>query len=632
MAPEEHQPRAWTMNEWYVQNSLWRTSPAAPGSASIEPSEAEAYSGHHWVVTYVVGEEPLRPGSHLAIEVPSGWTPHLGRPLHSGRQVLVPAGDVNPGYAAWTRVEAGPGTRFELRVSDCTRFQVIDAVLTEGEVPPGHQVRIYIGTEDGSRLRSPWFAQESPLAMGVDLGGDGIYLPVVPPPSVTVTGAQADRLRVFAPATAQPGEEVAVRLQAVDQYNANLARGYQGRVELEASGPLAGLPKAVNLTREDGSQALISAKASGAGVALIRAFDRTWPLAGISSPVGVGFCDPDERIVFGDLHGQMYVSIGTGTLDEYYIWAREVQGLDFCAPANHYGGRMDFDNVPDWDTERHEAHDALWPEDVAKSNRYYSPGEFITLVSFECALGRYGHKNVYYRGDSGIYIYGQAGLTPDEVWRQLEEEGYRAITIPHHPKFCGVTDWSYRNDKFQRLVEICSAWGISEASGPHSVRAALAMGHRLGFVGGTDTHFGQPGRPPHFFGEGGGLAGVYVTALTREALWDALYERRCYATTGARILLRVDVNGAPMGSEIEADEVRVAAHVVGTVPDYEVDIIRNGSVVHSESARGYEHRLEWDDRDPTGGREGNAEPVSYYYVRVRQPDRQMAWSSPVWVR
>ena len=355
-------------------------------------------------------------------------------------------------------------------------------------------------------------------------------------------------------------------------------------MELEASGPLAGLPKAVNLTREDGSQALISAKASGAGVALIRAFDRAWPLAGISNPVGVGFCDPDERIVFGDLHGQMYVSIGTGTLDEYYTWAREVQGLDFCAPANHYGGRMDFDNVPDWDTERHEAHDALWPEDVAKSNRYYSPGEFITLVSFECALGRYGHKNVYYRGDSGIYIYGQAGLTPDEMWRQLEEEGYRAITIPHHPKFCGVTDWSYRNDKFQRLVEICSAWGISEASGPHSVRAALAMGHRLGFVGGTDTHFGQPGRPPHFFGEGAGWR-VYVTALTREALWMPLRAALCHYR-GPSFCGWMSTGHHGSGLRPMRCGWR---HVVGRCR-LRGDIIRNGSVVHSR-VPGYEHRL-----------------------------------------
>lgn len=100
-------PHAWTLNEWYVQNSLWRTATPDGGRATITPEVAEAYSGHHWLVTYEVGEQPLRPGSHIAIEIPAGWTPHLGRPLHGGRQLLVPAETISPGYAAWARVEGG---------------------------------------------------------------------------------------------------------------------------------------------------------------------------------------------------------------------------------------------------------------------------------------------------------------------------------------------------------------------------------------------------------------------------------------------------------------------------------------------------------------------------------------------
>ena len=130
-------PRAWSLNEWYVQNSLWRTATPDGGRAGITPEVAEAYSGHHWLVTYEVGEQPLRPGSHIALEIPAGWTPHLGRPLHGGRQLLVPAETISPGYAAWARVEAGEEARFELTVSDCTRFHVLDAVLLEGEVPAG---------------------------------------------------------------------------------------------------------------------------------------------------------------------------------------------------------------------------------------------------------------------------------------------------------------------------------------------------------------------------------------------------------------------------------------------------------------------------------------------------------------
>jgi hypothetical protein len=55
---------------------------------------------------------------------------------------------------------------------------------------------------------------------------------------------------------------------------------------------------------------------------------------------------------------------------------------------------------------------------------------------------------------------------------------------------------------------------------------------------------------------------VYATGLTREAIWDAIRARRCYAVTGDRIGLRFAVNDANMGEETSgagAREIRVSA-------------------------------------------------------------------------
>ena len=38
-----------------------------------------------------------------------------------------------------------------------------------------------------------------------------------------------------------------------------------------------------------------------------------------------------------------------------------------------------------------------------------------------------------------------------------------------------------------------------------------------------------------------------------------------------------------------------------------------------------EARFTWEDANPLRG-----EKPSYYYVRVRQQDGQMAWASPIW--
>ena len=109
------------------------------------------------------------------------------------------------------------------------------------------------------------------------------------------------------------------------------------------------------------------------------------------------------------------------------------------------------------------------------------------------------------------------------------------------------------------------------------LRDTLAREHRLGFVGGGESHDIHPGSP-HFdgrckvwpgAGEGPanplerkpadhigdntantrGLTAVYAPDNTRQAVFDALYNRRCYATTGARIALRFSIDEHVMGEE-----------------------------------------------------------------------------------
>ncbi|MEZ4621453.1 MAG: DUF3604 domain-containing protein [Caldilineaceae bacterium] len=62
-----------------------------------------------------------------------------------------------------------------------------------------------------------------------------------------------------------------------------------------------------------------------------------------------------------------------------------------------------------------------------------------------------------------------------------------------------------------------------------------------------------------------GLTCVLAESLTRNAIFDALKNRRCYGTTGPRIDLDFSVNGYLMGSVIEADgPLQIAANVRGT--------------------------------------------------------------------
>ena len=212
--------------------------------------------------------------------------------------------------------------------------------------------------------------------------------------------------------------------------------------------------------------------------------------------------------------------------------------------------------------------------------------------------------------------------------------------MPHHPKSMGGADWGFRNDRYQRLVEICSKWDIAEEAGPLSVQAALAMGHRLGFVGGTDSHYGLANQGSYHVNDGNGLACVVAPELTREAIWQALYDRRCYATTGDRILLDFTVDGKPMGSDNPADlrsvgprHVRMRA--AGTASFTRVEVIRNNQVVFSADPQGDEWEDEWTDTANLADADfaptyPDDRPFVYYYLRVIQANRQRAWSSPIW--
>ena len=208
------------------------------------------------------------------------------------------------------------------------------------------------------------------------------------------------------------------------------------------------------------------------------------------------------------------------------------------------------------------------------------------------------------------------------------------------------------------LLEIYSCWGNREHWGARrcdmdpgrhpdrTVHAVLSQGIIAGFGAGSnsrvetgsDAWMAEPGR-----GFRGGLTGVYVSSLSRPALFTALRERKCFATTGPRIIVKADVDGYGMGSRVEvgaADRellserhVRVAAHGTGRID--RIEIIRNNVEVCTYRGDSADISFAWTDSQdlssialprPMGG----GAHTCYYFARVIQEDGEIAWSSPVW--
>ncbi len=219
------------------------------------------------------------------------------------------------------------------------------------------------------------------------------------------------------------------------------------------------------------------------------------------------------------------------------------------------------------------------------------------------------------------------------------------------------------NPDFERVVEIYNAWGSSECTvkegndrpikGPQkrginetqegSLLKALLDGKRFGFVaGGLDDR----GIYADFFENDQeqytpGLTAVHAETLSRAGIFEGLYNRNCYATTGERIIVGLNLAGSPMGSELDSAQKpglavnrHLTGYVAGTSHLTKVALIRNGEVLQEYTPDSMSFDFTYDDMDHLTevciqGKE--KKPFVFYYLRVTQEDGHMAWTSPIWI-
>ncbi|MCD6359441.1 MAG: DUF3604 domain-containing protein [Armatimonadetes bacterium] len=236
---------------------------------------------------------------------------------------------------------------------------------------------------------------------------------------------------------------------------------------------------------------------------------------------------------------------------------------------------------------------------------YHEPGRFVTFAGYEWTgdRTRWGDHNVFYPFDDPPL---DLSMTIDELYANLRAVG--GIAIPHHVAYSfgnRAKDWDHYDEQVSPLVEIYSVHGSSEgcntpigmvrngSMAPRvsgcSVQDGLARGYRLGIIASGDNGQGFAGK------WGIGLMAARATELTREAIWDALLNRRVYAVTGDRIKLDYSIEDAVMGSVIEASgPVTLQAAVEGTQALDRVEVIRNNRVVFTHC-----HNGTWEP--PDGG-------------------------------
>ena len=323
--------------------------------------------------------------------------------------------------------------------------------------------------------------------------------------------------------------------------------------------------------------------------------------------------------LFGDIHQHSAHSDGCGAADEPYLRARYGYEDDFVALTDHesfLGKRI---GRGEWS----------YLERVADAHN--DPGRFATLIAYEWTGRRYpgpGHK-VVYMPRAGLPIVSRDDVPEGvELVRRVKE--LSGFAVPHHVGWTGANEDAH-DEMGQPVWEICSCHGCylhweHPLGGRGDLRdqmidEVLRRGHRFGFIACSDGHgllwhHGVSRKRDPFRT---GLTAVQAKARTREAILDAIRERRCYATSGVPIVLNVIANEHfPMGSVIRGlGPVRVRAEALGAGNIREISLVGPEGVIASRVGEGEAAIIEAEIS------------ADFVYAKVVQDDGEMAWSSPV---
>lgn len=524
-----------------------------------------------------------------------------------------------PGYTVVSSPVAG------LSPTAAWRGRTLEIRFPERGLAAGERVEIVYGAGSARSRVDPLREREERLWLWVDGDGDGVSKLIDEQATVDVEAGPPALLFVVVPGTARPGEEVVVRVSVLDRRGSTDTR-FAGSVRLQADAGLE-LPDRVRFEPGHGGRRSVTARATAAGVFRVTATALAPDLPGswsaVSNPLVVRAQGP--RLYWADLHGHSQLSDGTGTPEDYFVYAREVAGLDAVALTDHdHWGLRFLDETP-----------AMWQRIREATARFHDPGRFVTVLGYEWTSWLHGHRHVLYFADEGdvLSAVDPAYQTPAQLWNALR--GRPAMTFAHHSAGKPVaTNWAYPPDPLlEPVTEVASNHGNSESpDAPHPmldavpgnfVRDVLDGGARLGFIGSGDSHDGHPGATHLRSPRAGGLAAIHAESLTREGIRKALAARRVYATNGPRIFLETSLDGAFLGSEVPArpgGRSKLVARVIAEAPLEAVELVRPGAVERVALDGALEARIE---RDVAGLAAGD-----YLYLRVLQRDGGAAWSSP----
>ena len=343
------------------------------------------------------------------------------------------------------------------------------------------------------------------------------------------------------------------------------------------------------------------------------------------------------KIYRGDMHRHTEISwdgYNDGSTEDTYRYAIDPGALDFLAITEHNFGVAD-----EYD----------WFRSQKYADIFRIGSSFVPMFAYERSI-RYpnGHRNVVfpYRG-APILDYQHYEWSPNENYARQGPERffaylrkYKGIAMAHTSGTDMGTDWADYDPEVEPIVEIYQSdrnsyecegcWRSAPVDEKKKqfggyrpdgmVSVAWAKGYRLGVQASSDhlavhTSYSM----------------LLAEENSRQGLVNAIRARHTYGATDNIIVDFRLVEGSReylMGEDVAiAGSPTFRVHVEGTDELGEVEIVKNNTRVYRQTPGAQAVSFDYSDSEIPG------EEADFYYVRVRQADRdkQVAWSSPIWV-
>jgi hypothetical protein len=458
----------------------------------------------------------------------------------------------DPEGANYTTVEASNGAILQVRWDPKGNVRPWDRTLwikvVKGYLTEGDTITIRFGVTDhgGPGMRLQTFCEDTyEFRVLVDPIATFNFQPLPVQPMIAIVPGAPERFVAVLPTRRRVNQEFALKLKGEDKWG-NPSDKCDTRLNIEVDGAINGLPQSVHLKPGEFKLEIPGLSVSEPGRVSVRLVDDNGNCVAGSNPLVV---ENTELVHFwGDMHGQTEETIGTGSADRYFTFARELAFVDACA---HQGN--DF-----------QITDQFWAELNALTAKHDAPGTFVALPGYEwsgnTSLG--GDRNVFFPTDyrvirrsshaliEGGDVDGTDALTCRKLFEDLAENKEWDVVMYAH---CGgrYADISVAHDgRFEKSVEVHSSWGSFE----WLLHDAFKLGYRVGVVTNSDGHKGRPGASypgAGKFGAIGGLTCFLLDSLDRNSLLDCMRKRRHYGSTGGangRIIIDVEATFSEAGT------------------------------------------------------------------------------------